>query len=152
MIAQKERNVIKFQKFLCKSSSYFPLANISGLHSTGFNIFPNRPVASNHIHIQILIGTVFGSLHFSLGVLSTDFSFNGTALCRSGYVLKITALKNLNFFKMFSRILVVFWHAYSYRAVFIIKLFEVVLYTGSSYSSNYNILSNFQWCSFFFIK
>ena len=110
------------------------------------------PVASNHIHIQILIGTVFGSLHFSLGVLSTVFSFNGTALCRSGYVLKITALKNLNFFKMSSRILVIFWHAYSYRADFIIKLFEVVLYTGSSYSSNFNILSNFQWCSFFFIK
>ena len=84
-------------------------------------------MASNHTHIQILIGTVFGSLHFSLGVLSTVFSFNGTALCRSGDVLKITALKNLIFFKMSSRILEGIWYAYVYRADFIIKLFELVL-------------------------
>ena len=123
MIAQKERNVVKFQKFSCKSSSYFPWDCTRQV-----SIFSGTDtMASNHTHIQILIGTVFGSLHFSLGVLSTVFSFNGTALCRSGDVLKITALKNLFFFKMSSRILEGIWHAYVYRADFIIKLFELVL-------------------------
>ena len=100
----------------------------------------------NDIYLKILLWTVFSRFPFSVEGLPTVFSFNGNAIRTSGDVLKITALKKSNVFGMSSRILKVFWHAYSHPADYIVKLFEV-LYTSSYSSSNSNILSNFRWCS-----
>lgn len=39
-----------------------------------------------HVHIQMFFETAFGEVPFSLGMLSTVFSYNGTALGISAFL------------------------------------------------------------------